>query len=168
MTSPFFNEQDLAFSEIENSLEKIGFRIVSKDLERPWGGFLVIDENQTALFLATFFDDLETDFGKNQKLSPKILIVNPQKRLSWQYHSRRAEIWKLVAGEAGVIQSATDQQNQIQVLEKGKTIILANQERHRLVGLNGVGIVAEIWQHTDPQNPSDEQDIVRLADDFGR
>ncbi len=168
MTKPIFNEQNLAFSEIETSLEKLGFRIVSKDLERPWGGFLVIDESQTALFLATFFEDLEADFGKNQKLSPKILMVNSQKRLSWQYHLLRIEIWKLVAGEAGIIRSQTDQQTQIQILEKGKTIVLANQERHRLVGLEAVGIVAEIWQHIDPQNPSDEQDIVRLADDFGR
>ena len=41
-------------------------------------------------------------------------------------------------------------------------------ERHRLIGLEGWGIVAEIWQHTDPENPSDEDDIVRLQDDFGR
>ncbi len=168
MTKSIFNEQNLTFSEIEKALEKLGFRIVSKDLERPWGGFLVIDESQTTLFLATFFEDLETNFGKNQKLSPKILMVNAQKRLSWQYHLRRAEIWKLVAGEAGVIRSETDQQASIQVLEKRKTITLAQGERHRLVGLSGVGIVAEIWQHTDPQKPSDEQDIVRLADDFGR
>lgn len=29
-------------------------------------------------------------------------------------------------------------------------------------------IVAEIWQHTDLENSSDEEDIVRLQDDFGR
>jgi hypothetical protein len=29
-------------------------------------------------------------------------------------------------------------------------------------------LVAEIWQHTDPENPSDEDDIVRVSDDFGR
>ena len=25
-----------------------------------------------------------------------------------------------------------------------------------------------IWQHTDDKNPSDEEDIVRVEDDFGR
>jgi hypothetical protein len=30
-----------------------------------------------------------------------------------------------------------------------------------------MGIVAEIWQHTDLNQPSDEEDIVRLQDDFG-
>jgi mannose-6-phosphate isomerase len=41
-------------------------------------------------------------------------------------------------------------------------------ERHRLIGLDSWRIVAEIWQHTDLENPSDEDDIVRLQDDFGR
>ena len=30
------------------------------------------------------------------KLSPKILIVNPNSKLSWQYHHRRAEIWRCI------------------------------------------------------------------------
>jgi mannose-6-phosphate isomerase len=45
---------------------------------------------------------------------------------------------------------------------------LAQGERHRLIGADGYGIVAEIWRHTDPANPSDENDIVRVQDDFGR
>jgi hypothetical protein len=27
---------------------------------------------------------------------------------------------------------------------------------------------AEIWQHTDVNHPSDEEDIIRVQDDFGR
>ena len=27
---------------------------------------------------------------------------------------------------------------------------------------------SEIWQHTDADNPSDEDDIIRVQDDFGR
>ena len=52
-----------------------------------------------------------------------------------------------------------------QLLAKVK---LKQGERHRLIGMNGWGVVAEIWQHTDPASPSDEDDIVRLQDDFGR
>ena len=44
---------------------------------------------------------------------------------------------------------------------------LLQAERHRLVGLENYAVVAEIWQHTDIDNPSDEKDIVRLQDDFG-
>ena len=50
----------------------------------------------------------------------------------------------------------------------GDIIQLKQGERHRLIGLNGWGIVAEIWRHTDAENPSDEDDIVRVQDDFGR
>ena len=31
-----------------------------------------------------------------------------------------------------------------------------------------MGIVEEVWLHTDPSNPSNEEDNHRLADDFGR
>ena len=45
------------------------------------------------------------------KLSPKILIVRPAARLSWQYHNRRAEIWQVYKGSAGIIRSNTDTKN---------------------------------------------------------
>jgi mannose-6-phosphate isomerase-like protein (cupin superfamily) len=96
------------------------------------------------------------------------LVVAPEKRLSWQYHHRRAEIWKLIGGIAGVVVSNTDEQKEPQQLNIGDIIQLKQGERHRLIGLSGWGIVAEIWRHTDPSNPSDEEDIVRLQDDFGR
>jgi hypothetical protein len=35
---------------------------------------------------------------------------------------------------------------------------------HRLIALERWARVAEIWQHTDPGNPSDEEDIVRQHD----
>lgn len=102
------------------------------------------------------------------KLSPKILCVAPQQRLSWQYHHRRAEIWRVVQGEVGVVMSDSDEQQDIHEFEPGDIIVLNKGQRHRLVGLQSWGVVAEIWQHTDPSNPSDEDDIVRLQDDFGR
>ena len=42
------------------------------------------------------------------ELSLKILIIAPNKRLSWQYHQRRSEIWKVVRGEIKVITSHDD------------------------------------------------------------
>ena len=50
----------------------------------------------------------------------------------------------------------------------GDTIILQQGERHRLMGLNDYAVIAEIWIHTDCNHPSDEDDIVRVQDDFGR
>ena len=102
------------------------------------------------------------------KLSPKILVVAPDKRLSWQYHHRRAEIWKLIGGVAGVVTSDTDEEKENQDLSIGEIVQLKQGERHRLLGTSGWGIIAEIWRHTDAANPSDEDDIVRVQDDFGR
>jgi mannose-6-phosphate isomerase-like protein (cupin superfamily) len=102
------------------------------------------------------------------KLSPKILIVAPQKRLSWQYHHRRAEIWRVIRGTVGVVTSETDEEGEVKIQVPGSLITLRQGERHRLVGLAEWGVLAEIWQHTDASSPSDEDDIVRVQDDFGR
>ena len=102
------------------------------------------------------------------KLSPKILIVKPKARLSWQYHNRRAEIWQVYKGLAGIIRSYSNEENEMKVYKEGDQIELQQGERHRLIGLDGYCVVAEIWQHTDKDNPSDEEDIIRVQDDFGR
>ena len=163
------NTKELVFNQIEAELKKENFTVVKKDNSRPWGGFFVIDEGQAAVFAAKYFPHLEMDSIKiTNKLSPKILVVAPNKRLSWQYHFRRAEIWKIVAGIVGVKTSLTDEEGDVQSLVPGDFIQMDKGERHRLIGLDSWGIVAEIWQHTDPENPSDEEDIVRLQDDFGR
>ena len=43
------------FNSVENLIKSKGFKIISKDFERPWGGFLVIDESQVQDFLNHFF-----------------------------------------------------------------------------------------------------------------
>ena len=157
------------FDQIENKIGERGFTIVDKDWNRPWGGFFVIDEEQAPEFVQTYFGDKDIDDLKiSGKLSPKILVVEPEKRLSWQYHHRRAEIWRVLEGPVGVMTSDTDEQQPVETLEPGEYVRLKKGERHRLVGLDDWGILAEIWQHTDQDNPSDEDDIVRVQDDFGR
>lgn len=159
------------FEQIATALAEDNFTVVKQDQTRPWGGFFVIDEAQAPAFAAKYFPHLEmSEIQITNKLSPKILVVAPEKRLSWQYHFRRAEIWKVIAGTTvGVKISDTDEESEeVKVLESGSFIQMDTGERHRLIGLSGWGIVAEIWQHTDPEKPSDEDDIVRLQDDFGR
>jgi len=157
------------FNTTETKIKSQSFSIVDQDRERPWGGFFVIDEEQAQKFANTYFDSISVDELKiSSKLSPKILLVEPGKRLSWQYHHRRAEIWKVVEGPVGVIRSDTDEQGPLETYESDELITLEQGERHRLVGLDSWGIVAEIWRHTDANNPSTEDDVVRLQDDFGR
>ena len=157
------------FDYIENKVKELGFRINSKDFNRPWGGFLVIDEDQSNKFINFFFENLDMSIiTKGLKLSPKILIVKPLSRLSWQYHYRRSEIWKVFEGEVAVVRSENDNEQPKKIYPKDSLITLKQGERHRLIGLNDFGVVAEIWQHTDVNNPSDENDIVRIQDDYGR
>lgn len=162
-------EKAKIFEKIALMLKEQGFNIIKQDQTRPWGGFFVLDENQTAQFVAKYFPSINIlDIQITQKLSPKILVVAPEKRLSWQYHHRRAEIWRVIDGPVGVAKSDTDEQLDTKIYENGQIITLKQGERHRLIGLENWGILAEIWQHTDTQNPSDEDDIIRVQDDFGR
>ena len=157
------------FNSIEDLIKSKGFKIVSKDFERPWGGFLVIDESQAQNFSNHFFKGINiADLKISGKLSPKILIIKPKARLSWQYHNRRAEIWRVFKGRCGVVRSDTNKEKEMKIYTEGDQIKLKQGERHRLIGLEDYCLVSEIWQHTDKDNPSNEDDIVRVQDDFGR
>jgi mannose-6-phosphate isomerase len=159
----------MIFKNIQKELESNGFQIDSMDNNRPWGGFFVIAEAQAQNFADAYFEGLDVSTLKiGGQLSPKILVVAPDKRLSWQYHHRRAEIWRVIQGQAGVVTSFTDEEGALQVLNVGDTITLQQGERHRLIGLSDYAVIAEIWQHTDANHPSNEDDIVRVQDDFGR
>ena len=159
---------EIIFEQMIFSLTSKGFRISSMESSRPWGGFLTIDETQARQFAQTFFKDVEDFETVSGKLSPKILVVAHNKRLSWQYHHRRSEIWKVLEGPVGIVRSETDLEAPPEIVEQGTVIKFSKGERDRLIGLNCAGVVAEIWQHTDQLRPSDEMDIVRLQDDYGR
>jgi len=162
-------EKPEIFLKVRQLLLQDNFEIITEDQSRPWGGFFVISEDQAQQFADKYFDGIAADDLRiSGKLSPKILVVAPDKRLSWQYHHRRAEIWQVIKGTVGIITSPTDVEGELKMYSPGDRIILQKGERHRLVGLKDWGIIAEIWQHTEPLSPSDESDIVRVQDDFGR
>ncbi|MBS1736548.1 MAG: phosphoheptose isomerase [Bacteroidetes bacterium] len=166
---PASTSRDEVFKIVESFLTQNGFLVATKDKSRPWGGFFVIDESQSKKFVEFFFSEIkEAHKSLEHKISPKILIVEKEKRLSWQYHKRRSEIWKVISGEVGVVASDTDREGDLKIKKLNDTVILACGERHRLIGLDSWGIVAEIWQHSIPEHPSDEEDIIRVQDDFGR
>ena len=162
-------EKQWLFTQTAEQLQAAGFRIERQDASRLWGGFFVIDESQAQQFADTHFDALPvTQRLISGKLSSKILLAAPHQRLSWQYHHRRAEVWRVVRGPVGVATSPTDDQREPITYHFGQQINLPRGERHRLVSLDSWGILAEIWQHTAAARPSDEDDIVRVQDDFGR
>ena len=154
------------FSETRKEIESLGFCIIGHDFNRPWGGFLLIDESQSKEFINKFISN--EDLKIENKVSPKILIINPNSSLSWQYHQRRKEIWKVLKNDIGIIKSNDNNETEMKIIKVGDVIKIQKSERHRMIGLSDFGIVAEIWIHTDPSSPSDENDIVRLRDDYSR
>jgi mannose-6-phosphate isomerase len=157
------------FEETEAELKELDLQIDSFDFNRPWGGFFVIEEKDAQKFANTYFNKLDVQSLKiSGKLSPKVLLVKPESRLSWQYHHRRAETWRIVKGEVGIVRSFNDTESAVVNYKEGDLITLQKEERHRLVGLKDWAIIAEFWQHTDPSSPSNEDDIVRVQDDYSR
>ena len=77
--------KEQVLSSVEQHLSKLGFKVASKDWSRPWGGFFVLDEAQAPAFAKKYFADTDINTLKiSGKLSPKILMVDANKRLSWQ------------------------------------------------------------------------------------
>jgi mannose-6-phosphate isomerase-like protein (cupin superfamily) len=92
------------YNNIKSELHAMGFEVTDQDLNRPWGAFFYIKESQAQAFSDHFFGGLDVNTLKiDGKLSPKILMVKPNVKLSWQYHNRRAEIWQVYKGTVGVV-----------------------------------------------------------------
>jgi mannose-6-phosphate isomerase-like protein (cupin superfamily) len=158
--------------DIRNKIESNGYTITELDSQRPWGAYFRFSDSSAGQFIEDFFPDLSLSQAKmgNDKaeLSPKILLVMPEQRLSWQYHNRRAERWSFLTNGA-YEKSLTNTESPVQIAHSGDSVQIVAQERHRLIGApTAYTIVAEIWQHTDSNNLSDENDNYRLQDDYGR
>lgn len=149
-----------------------GYTIVDRNDTKPWGAYLRFDSDGAEEFIGSFFPGLslaEAQLGiTDAELSPKFLLVSPGQRLSWQKHDRRAERWAFLTRGA-YYKSDSDEQGDVVQVAAGEVVQFAKGERHRLVGVdNGYVLVAEIWQHSDPAHLSDEDDIVRIQDDYNR
>ena len=48
------NENLSLYNQVKQEIERLQFNVVDFDFDRPWGGFLVIDEGQLQLFISTF------------------------------------------------------------------------------------------------------------------
>jgi len=105
---------------------------------RPWGKF--------------------EQFCKNEKATVKIISVNPNSKLSLQYHNNRDEFWKVVSGEAKITigEKVTD-------AKKGDEFFIPKLSSHRIETLDFSAEIMEV-----SFGDFDEDDIVRLEDSYGR
>ncbi|MDE2986759.1 MAG: cupin [Chloroflexota bacterium] len=113
-------------------------------IRKPWGEELILRRTPRAVV--------------------KALRIRPDQRLSLQYHRRKRETLMLLSGHAvltlgpriDTLQEIAMQEGERQEVEAGMV--------HRLAaGASGADIL-EIASRL----PDDEEDIVRLADDYGR
>lgn len=109
--------------------------------QRPWGSFTVLDE------------------GENYKV--KRIEVLPEKRLSYQRHSRRAEHWFVVSGTAKVTLNGEDF-----LVTAGNAIDISLGTAHRVMNPDAKKLLIFIEIQTGDY--FGEDDIERLEDDFGR
>ena len=107
---------------------------------RPWGNYTVLAD--------------EADH------KVKRIVVLPGKRLSLQRHRRRAEHWFLVAGEATVTLESRELP-----LRAGQSIDIPRSAAHRLAN---TGTTETVFVEVQTGEYFGEDDIERLADDYGR
>ena len=108
--------------------------------KRPWGAFFVLSD--------------EKDF-KIKKIE-----VNPSKRLSYQFHNKRSELWYILKG-VGIV-TINDKKTEV---KKGSIVKIKKLEKHRIEN-NGSKILTFIEVQTGSY--FGEDDIVRIQDDFDR
>lgn len=160
--------RDLMLRRMRAEAAGFGLEIAEVDADRPWGAFIRFSEPSLTAFLAAYWEtvDLPTTRGRRD---PKILLVAPGKRLSLQYHNRRAEWWRVLEGPVSVSLGEDPARLMEHVLPPGAVIHIPRTVLHRVRSVGRTwGRIAEIWEHAGDGVPSDENDIVRLQDDYGR
>lgn len=166
------SDKEKLINKVVTDLETKGYRVEEVNGSKPWGGYIRLSGSDADTFIGEYFSGLTPQEARlgvvGLELSPKILIVSPGQRLSWQYHHRRAERWVFLT-PGGFHVSDTDDEGELQSVEAGYDLQIAKGQRHRLISdRHNYTVVAEIWQHVDSEDPSNENDIVRLQDDYQR
>ena len=108
--------------------------------ERPWGRYFIIDERST------------------YKL--KRIEVEPGKRLSYQYHKKRSEVWIIIKGKGLITLN-----DKVKEHSKGDTILIPQGMKHRIENNSNEKVV---FIEVQTGSYFGEDDIVRIEDDYGR
>ncbi len=89
----------------------------------------------------------------------KRLMIDPGKRLSLQKHKQRSECWVVVQGK-GIVMLNEEQRN----VSIGDTVFIPREAVHRLQNKGSALLIVIETQF----GVCLEEDVVRLADDWGR
>ena len=114
--------------------------MTSMSADRPWGSWHVLDE------------------GAGYKV--KRIEVSPHRRLSYQTHAHRSEHWVVIFGTATCVVNG-----KAVVARQGETVSIEVGDAHRIANEHDEPLVVIEIQRG---SYTGEDDIVRLADDYGR
>ena len=121
-------------------------------------------KSDIAIFRNAIIEDIRPwgkfrSFPYDQARSIKIITVNPGEALSLQYHRKRSEFWVIL--DEGLEVTAGERVWQPQANEE---IFIRRKMAHRVrcIGQKPARIM-EIWIGN-----SEESDIIRLEDEYGR
>ena len=114
-------------------------KMTSKEI-RPWGFYEIL---------------LDTEYTKVKQIT-----VNPGQRLSYQYHEKRKEYWTIVKGSATII---LDDEKVFR--NQGESIHIPLGSKHRIINETDEIL---IFIEVQTGESFDEEDIIRLEDDYGR
>lgn len=119
----------------------------NQEVTRPWGSFKILH--------------------KHDKYWQKIITVKPYQRLSLQYHKHRNEYWVVESGE-GTVQI----DDKVYAAKEGSTFFIPIGALHRVTNGTIVGISAPHREDFVFREIAigmvDENDIMRVEDDYGR
>lgn len=139
----------------------MGLNIESYDFDRSWGGVFEIAHEDTLIFINLFFKEQSFKLLEaKKKLNLKILCLEPNKQISWQYPNKGSKLWKLLEGKAAYYLSFTEEESTIKLLNFQECLLIEYGVRHRLIGLNEWGIIAEICFDNDEYYSSGKGDPV--------
>ena len=102
----------------------------------------------------------EIVWAETDRYVGKILHLDEGTRLSLQYHERKEETLLLQAGRALVTLGDAGEELQVREIGPGEVIHVPPGRRHRLQALTACDFV-EV-------STTELEDVVRLADDYGR
>lgn len=175
-------DKKVRFERIQAEAKGFGLAIDEVDEGRPWGGFVRFAQESLDAFLEAYWHSFLMDYwwellaehlAKARAATPplqldaKLLLVAPGQRLSLQSHELRSELWRVLEGPVVVVTGTTEEHVSDREVRPGEVVRIACGQLHRLAApSSGWGVVAEIWLHEDPNDPSDEYDIRRYDDDY--
>lgn len=97
-------------------------------------------------------------FTQNEESTIKIITIKAGEKLSLQSHEFRNEFWRILSGE-GKVTIGED----VMDAKKGDEFFISIGTKHRAEGINEELVFLEIaFGH------SDEGDVIRLEDKYGR